>query len=170
MGCVPWNGRDTWKSKNPHCLPLITPIQVVCFNKHHTGVRRHIYIYVIYIFIYSRIYIYICDIHSIIITIIIYIYIRWDVPQTSKPMACLHEAHVILPWSWGPMPCPIALARRSTAGLGLGPRLASWSRFTPGSSNREKKNGSWWITKPNNAVCNTFAVFFFVRKNPSTVW
>ena len=149
VGCVPWNGRDTWKSKNPHCLPLITPIQVVCFNKHHTGVTRHIYIYIFIVYTYY-IYIYI---HSRLYMWYIYIYIRWDVPQTSKPMACLHEAHVLLPWSWGPMPCPIAPAQRSTAGLDLRPRLASWSRFTPGSSNREESGDH------DESYTKPFAVF-----------
>ena len=50
--------------KNPHCLPMITPIQVVCFNKHHTGVRRHIYIYIFIVYTYHiYIFTFVCDIY-----------------------------------------------------------------------------------------------------------
>lgn len=85
VGCVPWNGRDTWKSNNPHYLPLITPIQVGCFNKQHTGVRRRIHIY-IYIFIVCTYHVYM---YTRLYVIYIYINIRWDVPLLKTYGNCM---------------------------------------------------------------------------------
>ena len=89
-----------------------------------------------YIYIYIFIVTYYVYIHVCMWYVYIYIYVEMCPKPQNLWLACMRLMWSLL--AWGPMPCPIAPVRRSTAGWDLGPRLASWSRFTQGSSNREE--------------------------------
>ena len=122
---------------DPGCVFQQTPHRC-----NETYIYIHIHsIYILYIYIHSRLYMWYIYIHTL------------RCAPNLKTYGLPAWGSCVAPLILRPMPCPIAPAQRSTAGLDLRPRLASWSRFTPGSSNREESGDH------DESYTKPFAVF-----------